>query len=215
MTPHHAPMPSIRSLLAAAALALAASAPAVAAPVIDTGTPSGSAVGAYALDATDFYAGQVAFAQNASIRAVSAHVLGGTAGETFSLALYGDSAAHLPGTELHRATATFGADGWNGIGGLSGWDVLAGTLYWIAVELDGGDILGSGSATGALLDSGAPTPLARTAFNAGSGYQASATQLSFGVQVDADAQAVPEPASGLLVLAALGGMGAIARQRRG
>ena len=194
------------SLLAATALALATAAPAVAAPVIDTGAPNGSVAGAYALDATDFYAGQVAFAQNASLASVAFHILGGTAGERFSLALYDDSAARLPGNELHRATASFGADGWNGVGGLTGWDVIAGAFYWIAVELDAVDTLGSASATGALLDTRAPQPLARTAFNPGSGYQLTAVPLSFGVQVDVSAQAVPEPASWLLVLAALGGM---------
>ena len=191
------------SLLAAAPL-LAAAGPACAALVVNTGTPNGSPVGAFALDATDFHAGQVAFAQDVSLRSILAHVLGGSAGETFSLALYDDSAAHLPGHALYRATATFDADGWNGVSGLAGWTATAGT-YWIGVELGAVDTLGASSATGALLDVGAPRPLARTAFDVGSGWQASTAPLSFGLQVDAQG-AVPEPGSLPLLLAALGGM---------
>ena len=195
----------VLSLLAAAPLLLTSVGPARAALVVDTGAPNGSPVGAVTLDATDFHAGQVAFEQNVSLRSILAHVLGGSAGETFSLALYDDSATHLPGNALYRATAAFDADGWNGVSGLVGWTAAAGT-YWIGIGLSTGDTLGAGSATGALLDVGAPRPLARTAFDDGSGWRAGARPLSFGLQVDVGAQAVPEPNSLLLLLAALGGM---------
>ena len=188
----------VLSLLAAVPLLLAAAGPAGAALVVDTGAPGGMPVGALTLDATDFHAGQVAFGQDVSLRSILAHVLGGSAGETFSLALYDDSATHLPGNALYRATASFGADGWNGVSGLAGWTAAAGT-YWIGIELGAADTL-----SGALLDVGAPHPLARTAFDDGSGWRASAGPLSFGLQVDA--QGVPEPNSLLLLLAALGGM---------
>jgi hypothetical protein len=148
----------IRTLASSAALALAAlAAPAHAAPALDTGTPGGQAVGALALDAVDWYAAQVDFARAGVVDAVSFHVLGGAAGETFHVSLYADDGAGAPGAALDTAAVTFGADGWNGVAGLAGWTVDAGP-YWIGIEVADGDTLGSTSATGALLDTGAPAP---------------------------------------------------------
>jgi hypothetical protein len=178
---------------------------------IDTGTPNGDPVGAYAFDSNDYYAGQVAFAGAARIDDIFGHILGGTAGETFTIALYDDAPGHVPGNELFASTATFGVDGWNGVSGMTDWNVAAG-LYWIAFEIGFGETLGTGSVTGALLDSGATSPLARTAFTAGGAYQATSVPLSFGLQVDA--LVVPEPASVALVFAGLGGLLAVARRRR-
>jgi hypothetical protein len=196
----------------AAALLLAAASSAHATRVVDTGTPNGSPIMAYTFDATDFYAGQVTFASNTRIDDVFAHILGGTAGETFTIALYNDSASHLPGTLLQSVTATFGSDGWNGASALSGWNVSAGS-YWIGLELGFGDTLGQGSITGALLDRGVPSPLAHTAFNPGGGYQAG--QLDFGLQVDATTVAsVPEPETYVLMVAGLAVITAAGRRRR-
>lgn len=203
----------IRCLAAAAAM-LGWAAPASAALVVDTGVPNGSAIGAYAFDSADFYAGQITFADALQISAISTHVLGGTAGETFSVVLYGDSGLHLPGAALFQTTATFAADGWNGVSGLSGWNLLAGS-YWVAFEIGFGDNLGSASVTGALLDRGVPAPLSRTAFDAGSGYQPVGMPLDFGVRVEAVTAAVPEPGVSLLMLAGLGAIAWVARRRRG
>jgi hypothetical protein len=195
----------------AAALLLACASSVHATRVVDTGAPNGSAVGAYAFDATDFYSGQVSFASNARIDDVFAHILGGTAGETFTIALYDDNASQLPGTLRQSVTATFGSDGWNGASSLSGWNVTAGN-YWIALEIGFDDTLGQGSLTGALLDRGVPSPLARTAFNPGSGYQAA--QLDFGLRVDATVASVPEPETYLLMVAGLAAVTTTARRRR-
>jgi hypothetical protein len=200
---------SFASLTAALLLAVASSAHAT--RVVDTGTPNGSQTGAYTFDATDFYAGQVTFASNARIDAVFAHILGGTAGETFTIALYDDSASHLPGTLLQTVTATFGSDGWNGASSLPGWNVSAGS-YWIGLELGFDDTLGQGSITGALLDRGVPSPLAHTAFNPGGGYQPA--QLDFGLRVDATVASVPEPETYLLMVAGFAAITAAARRRR-
>lgn len=181
-----------------------------AAVLVDTGTPTGQVVGAYALDAADFYAGEIVISQATELSRVDFHVLGGSAGESFTVALYDDSAAHTPGTLLYSATASYGADGWNGAAGLAGWSVNAGH-YWVAVEVGATDTLGSSSLTGALLDRGAPSALARTALNTGSGsYAATASALDFGVRVSA----VPEPASVALLLAGLGVVGVSTARRR-
>lgn len=199
--------------LALAALLWAAAAPSQAASVVDTGTPNGSEIGAYAFDSNDSFAGQIAFASAAQIASIATHVLGGTVGETFTMVLYGDNAAHLPGSALYSATATFSADGWNGVSALTGWNVSAGN-YWIGLEIGGMDTLGAGSDTGALLDRGALSPLVRTAFNAGSGYQATSSPLSIGLRVDTVA-AVPEPSSlWLMLVGGLALVGPLARRRR-
>ncbi len=194
------------SLLVAASLWVAGTAQATLA--VDTGTPGGSFIGALALDSNDMYAGSFAVVQAASVLSVSTHLLGTGPGETFTLALYADSVAHTPGTLLFSATATAGADGWNGVSGLSGWTLDSGT-YWVGIEVGAGDTLGTGSSTGALVDVGAPSPLSRTVFDAGSGWQVTAQPLTFGLRVEVSA--VPEPAAWLLGLT---GLTALALRRR-
>jgi hypothetical protein len=208
----HAMNKSLTNTLATAALLLTSAVSARAGFVVDTGLPNGKAVGAFAFDSSDFYAGQIVFSNASQIESVAAHVLGGTAGETFTVALYSDNAAHLPGDSLYSATATFGTEGWNGLSGLTGWDVSAGN-YWVAFEISFNDTLGGASDTGALLDRGVPSPLSRTAFNAGGGYQLGNPPLDFGVQVGAIA-AVPEPAVSVLMVMGLGGVGLMARRRQ-
>ena len=198
--------------LAAAAVLLGCAVPASAALAVDTGVPNGNPIGAYAFDSSDFYAGQVTFTNAGQIVSIATHVLGGSAGETFTVLLYADSALHLPGTALYQATATFAIDGWNGVSGLNGWNVAAG-VYWVAFEIGFADNLGVGSATGALLDRGVPAPLSRTTFDAGGGYQLASAPLDFGVRVEALAAAVPEPAVSVLMLAGFGAVGWAARRR--
>jgi len=197
---------SLLTLVTAATLAVHAPA---SAHTVDTGTPNGQEIGALALDANDFYAGQVSFTTNALIQSAFAHLLGGAAGETFTVSLY-DNAANVPGATRYTTTATYGADGWNGASGLSGWLVGPGS-YWIAFEVGAADTLGSASITGALLDVGAPNPLARTAFDAGSGYVATSRPLTFGVRLDA--RVVPEPSTMALVFLGLGLIVAAIRRR--
>jgi len=200
---------SIASLYAAALLALAPLAHA--ATVVDTGTPNGHAVGALALDAFDWAAAQVSFAQAADISAIQGHILGGAAGETFDISLFANDAATGPGSLLHTTTATFGADGWNGVSGLDGWTVAAGK-YWIEFEIQGADTLGSSSVTGALLDLGAPHPLALTATTGDGGFSYQANAQSFGLRVST----VPEASGALQIVAGmllLTSMGAARRRR--
>lgn len=199
--------------LSAAAALLGASAPAHAVLSVDTGTPNGNAISAFAFDSNDFYAGRITFAADTTIQDISTHVLNGATGETFTIALYDDSAAHLPGTALYGATATVdanGLNGWNGASGLTGWNVQAGS-YWVGLEIGSTDSLGTASLTGALLDRGAAMPLAQTAFNSGSGYQATAG-LDFGLRVSS-VPAVPEPSETLLMLAGLVALVPVVRKR--
>ena len=199
--------------LAAAAILLAGAAPAHAALSVDTGTPNGNAIGAFAFDSNDSYAGKITFADAATIQAISTHVLDAAAGETFTIALYDDSAAHLPGTALYSATVTVDANslnGWTGASGLTGWNVQAGS-YWVGLEIGSTDSLGTASLTGALLDRGVAMPLAQTAFNSGSGYQAT-NGLDFGLRVNS-VPAVPEPSETLLMLAGLVALASVVRKR--
>lgn len=198
-----------------AAVLAAAAAPASAALLFDSGTPNGSAVGSYTLGSMGWYAAQLSL-PNASLTDVKAHILGGTAGETFTVALYTDDAAtHVPsGDALYSATATFTSDGWNGVSNLTGWDVTSG-LYWFAFEVRSGQTLGDGDIySGGLLDKGASNPVLRTAFDTTgglSGYSVTTpTPLTIGVQVSA----VPAPAALPLLLSGLGLLGGIAKRRK-
>lgn len=201
-----------KSLFMAAAT-LAAATLGHATTLADTGTPSGNVVGAYALDGTDFYAGTFDTAADADIGSIAAHLLGGSAGETFTLSLYTDGAAGTPDQLLYSTTAVYAADGWNGASGLTGWHVSGGR-YWVGIEIGLGDTLGSSSVTGALLDRGAPLPLSHTAFDAGAGYQASAAPLDFGLRVET-VSAVPEPNQLALMLAGMLVLGSTVKRRRG
>ena len=199
----------LTALLATASLAHAAT-------VVDTGTPNGAAVGALAFDAVDWTAAQVSFAQASNVNAIQGHILGGAAGETFDVSLFASDAAHGPGTLLYTATATFGSDGWNGVSDLRGWTVAAGS-YWVEFEIQGDDTLGASSVTGALLDLGAPKPVALTASTGDGGFSYQDDALSIGLRLDASAvSAVPEASSawqvtaGMLLLTSLG----VVRRRR-
>ena len=199
--------PLLASVSAAALFALAPLAQA--ATIVDTGTPDGHAVGALAFDAFDWVAGQVTFTQASRISAIQGHVLGGAAGETFDISLFSSDGGAGPGSLLYTTTATFGADGWNGVSGLGGWDVAAGS-YWIEFEIQGDDSLGSSSITGALLDTGAPHPLATTAFTGDGGFSYSDEPLSFGLRVST----VPWPSPALLMLAGVALLSTLGRARR-
>jgi hypothetical protein len=184
---------AIASLSATALLALAPLAQAAA--VVDTGTPNGSPIGALVFDGSDWVAAQVAFANAATIDAVAGHLLGGTAGETFDIALYEGGAT--PGVPLFATTATFGADGWNGASGLD-WTVAPGS-YWIEFEVNSNDTLGSTpTTTGALFDTGVAHPV-QTATTPDWGFSYDASAQSIGLQVSV----VPEPTGALQVLAGM------------
>jgi hypothetical protein len=195
----------MHTMTAAAALALAA-ATAHAATVVDTGTPNTSPVGGLALDGNDWVAGEITLGSATTLGAVQGYISGDTAGETFTVALYGSRAGGVPGTLLDSATATYGADGWNGLS-QAGWTVGPGN-YWVAFEVGPNDTLASNDLF-SVMNTGAPNPLAGTAYYDGSGFHAYSE--SIGLRVTS----VPEPASAWLLAAGLGLLGAAARRRRG
>ena len=203
----------LASLSAAAMLALAL--PANAATVVDTGTPGGQAVNSLVFDSNDWADAQVSFASASTINNIQGHILGGAAGETFDISLLANDGRFGPGDVLYTTTATFGSDGWNGAS-LSGWNVAAGS-YWVEFEIQGADTLGSSSVTGALLDLGAPNPVANTVSTGDGGFTYQASPLSFGLRVDASVvSAVPEASSAALMLAGLAWLfvPALARRKR-
>ena len=196
----HAMNKTLLASLSAAAALLAL--PAHAATVVDTGTPNGQAVGALAFDSEDWADAQVSFASESTIANIQGHILGGATGETFDISLLANDGRFGPGDVLYTTTATFGSDGWNGAS-LTGWNVAAGS-YWVEFEIQGADTLGSSSVTGALLDLGAPNPVANTVSTGDAGFTYQASPLSFGLRVDASVvSAVPESSSTALMLAGL------------
>jgi hypothetical protein len=115
---------------------------------------------------------------------------------------------------LYTTTATFGSDGWNGVSGLSGWTVGAGS-YWVEFEIQGEDTLGDSTP---VMDVNAPNPVAVTATTPDSGFTYQTGAQSIGLRVDASVlSAVPEPAAALQVVA--GGLLlaslSLVRRRRG
>jgi hypothetical protein len=196
-------------LMAGAALALAGTVAipsAHASTLVDTGAPAASPVGGLALDSNDWVAGEIAVTSATTLGAVQGYISGNTPGETFTVSLYGQGAGGVPGALLDSATATFGADGWNGLG-LSGWKVGPGN-YWVAFEVGQNDTLASNFEL-STMNVGAPDPLAHVAYFDGSGYHP--WSASIGLRVSA----VPEPAPIGLLVAGLGLLGVGLRRRRG
>jgi hypothetical protein len=194
-------MKTTYSLLAVAALAVAASPNAArAAFLLDTGTPTGSGF-PLSLDGTDFVAAEFHLGAGQTITSIEAYLTAGLSnpGDTFTVALYsGSTAPNSHATPVWSGQASYQADGWNGLSNLSLSGLAAGN-YWAAFEVGGSD-----SSSGLDVPVGAPNngPAAALAyaFNSGGGYS-TMTGENFGAEVSA----VPLP--GALVLFASGLLG--------
>lgn len=188
------------SALIGLALTASVMSSALAATTIDTGAPSGNGF-SLALDSTDWLAGQISFNQASTIQSIKTYLDdNGNGAGSFTIALYLDSASHLPGDLLNSWSAS-GASGWNGVSNMN--QAVAAGSYWVALEIQGSDTFSG------LAPTGVATPLAKYAFNAG-GYQGYQSMPdAFGLQV----VAVPEPESYAMLLAGLGLIGFAARRR--
>lgn len=206
---------TIRTITAAVALAL--SLDAGAALLVDTGTPvppdaANPLQGSLAFDATDWLAGQFSVDHDVTVDSVKAWLNDmGNGGTAFTVALYADSGANLPGTLLQSATGTYagpgGTSSWSGASNLL-WNLQAGKTYWVAFESD----LAPKSFFG-VAPVQAPNPLARYAFNDGGflGYRPmTGDNTAFGVQINA----VPEPETWQMFIAGAAVLVVVARRRK-
>lgn len=210
---------SLRHALAAAAVFALLPLQALASvDVLNTGAPSGGLIMSNTIDSGNWLAEKFSVAGTTRIDSVSAYVLSldslSDAGKSFTIALYANNAHNLPAldfgainqAQLFQTTATYTADGWNGVNGLN-WSVAAGS-YWIALEVggDAGSTAFLQAPTGAL-----PVTQAVAFFSGGQQYTATGLSDAYGLHVTA---AVPEPESLMLILTGLAVTGLATRRRR-
>lgn len=177
-----------------------------AALVLDSGTPD-QAKFPLVLDGANYVAAELALQANTTVTDIAGFItagtFGGSAGNTFTIALYDDaSIAH--GAPLMRKQASYQADGWNGLSNLH-WDITTAGNYWVAFEVSGDD---NASLQLPVVARNGTLPALRYAFNAGSGYGPMLGE-DFGVQV----AAVPLPSSLWLIAVPLVGFGATLRRK--
>jgi hypothetical protein len=202
-------------LTAAVAAASAASGIASASMVLDTGTPTSSAM-PMVLDGTDYYAAEFNLTAGQTVTGIQAYVEQGfdQPGATFTVALYGsDLLSSRAPTQVVAGQATYQQDGWTGLTGLDFTATTTGT-YWAAFEVGPND-----SAIGLALPSpstGGTVPALDFAYSsAGSGSYSDQGASPFGVEVTvADVAPVPLPPAVWLFGSGVLGLGALRRRRR-
>ncbi|TAK96490.1 MAG: PEP-CTERM sorting domain-containing protein [Aquabacterium sp.] len=204
-----------QTLAVAAAAAIALPLQAHAYDVVNSNTPVNGLILSNTIDSSNSMAEKFSVSAATQIDSVLAYVLSndvaGDTGKTFSIALYADY-GNLPALnlgQLFQATATYAADGWNGVTGLN-WTLNAGS-YWLALEASAD----SNSATYLQAPNGAlPVAQAVAYYAGGPSYVGTSLSESFGLHVTAVTPAVPEPGSLMLMLTSLGILGLTTRRRR-
>jgi hypothetical protein len=196
-------------LVFALAWMAAAAAPGIASAdvVLDTGTPTSTALPAV-LDGNDYYAAEFSVSSTESITSVEAYLIAGmdSPNDTFTMALYGsDLLTNRYSSQIYAGQASYQSDGFNGLSGLN-WTVGPGT-YWIALEVGAADsAIGLGLPTPT---TGGTAPALDFAYNSGSGYS-DVGAIPFSVQVTA----TPVPLPAAIWLLGGGLLGLSSRVRR-
>ena len=195
-------MKNLNSVLSLAAIGLALVNPVQADVLVDTGAPNMTGF-PLALNSGEWLAAEFTTTQVEEITAINAYIqadFGNPDNATFNIALYGN-AGNAPdlSNQLFSQQATYSADGWNGLSGLT--EVINPGSYWVAFEVSGADTLQG------LLPVYVANAMQNVAWNDPSttfGYHdVTGNAYNFGVQINA----VPVPGSiwlfgsGLLALA--------------
>jgi hypothetical protein len=196
-----------------ALLAMALSQQAVADVIVDTGTPSGSGYSPLTLDGGDWLAAEFTTSQTWNIGSLEGYITDNgdstQIGNTFTISVYdNNSSTNTPmlNSEEYYGQATFTGNGWNGLTGITGLQLAAGS-YWVAFEI--GSNGNSDTFQGGMAVSTA-SPLTTAWYDgiSSSGYQLqSGAGYDIGVQI---ASAVPLPPSLLMFasgILAFGGFG--------
>jgi hypothetical protein len=204
----------VRQALAAAAIAAVLPLQAHAYDVVNTQVPTNGLIMSNTVDSGNWLAEKFSVATTTQIDSVMAYVLSSDAfsdaGKTFTIALYANNGSNLPSLnfaadsqgQLFQATATYTADGWNGVSNLN-WTVGPGS-YWMALEADASSAAFLQAPSGAL-----PVAQAVAFYSGGQQYAATGLSDTYGLHVTA----VPEPTSLMLILTSLGMLGIAARRR--
>ena len=191
---------------AIAASALVTATPAMAAFVVNTGTPTGSLN--YVLASNQSLAGFFTLATETTVDAVEGHI-NGFAGNVVTATIYSNGATPTAINELFSATFTTvnapnGA--WQGVSGKS-WTLAAGS-YWV----------GFANAGFNSMTNGAPNPLTKYAYTSSGNWTIGAAAMTLGVRISgvpAVGNAVPEPASWAMMIAGFGRVGGAMRRKNG
>jgi|GEM_PF-848486 hypothetical protein len=166
---------------------------------ISTGTPTNTE--SLLLNSGQWLAGEFTLSQFETINTLEGYIVsnGDTTqiGNTFTISVYDNSPSGAPwlASEEYFGQAVFNGDGWNGLTGITGLQLSAGT-YWVAFEVGSN---GDSDSLQAYMPVTTPNPLAAYAWYDGvstSGYNlVSGSGYDVGVQV---AGTVPLPSSLLL-----------------
>lgn len=188
-------------LVAAGAAAL--SSPAMAAFVVDTGSPTPAGIN-WSFDPGQSLAAFFTLASATTIQSVEGYI-NTSAGSTVTIAIHSNGALPVAANTLFSSSLTTtgnGTDAWQGVFNQN-WALNAGS-YWVSFANTGlGGMRGN-----------APNPLSNYAFTS-SGNWNDFSGLNIGVRLgDSLTAGVPEPASWALMIAGFGLVGGAMRRRR-
>lgn len=190
------------------ASALATATPAMAAFVVDTGTPTGNQLN-YVLATNQSLAGFFTLGSATTINSVEGYI-NGVSGNTVTATIYSNGATPDAANALFSATFSTVSNSnglWQGAFGQS-WLLAAGS-YWLGFSNSGFNAMFNG----------APSPLAKYAFTGfGGAWTVGAPPMTLGMRISGVpvvGGAVPEPASWAMMIAGFGLVGGVMRRKNG